>query len=404
MIGATDKCGTPTFVEMVGSFRRGFKPRSAWSLGLEVEKLPVDAATGAALPYEGARASIRSILEMYEAARPSRRVLEGENLIALEGGWGTITLEPGGQVEWSSPPARDLAELEEMLRDHLEILDRSRELGVRWIARGVHPEQSLDAMIWMPKQRYRIMRDYLGRRGRHAHRMMTQTASVQVSVDYADEADWREKFRAGFLLAPLAVAAFANSRTYEGRDSGWASFRSGIWRETDPDRCGAPGFVFKPEFTLADWTRYLVEMPMMFVRGPDGLEAAGGMLFSEFMRDGWKGRCASMDDWLLHVTGVFTEARTKTYIELRSADLQPDDRIIEVPRFWVGLMYDTAAREAALSLLGWGPRGTLPTAAEWREAIETAAREGAEARLRGRRLGDLAGEALGIARAAALAR
>jgi glutamate--cysteine ligase len=196
------------------------------------------------------------------------------------------------------------------------------------------------------------------------------------------------------------VAAFANSRLYEGRVSGLASFRSHLWLHTDDDRCGAPPFVFREDFSMEDWTRFLVEMPMMFVRGPEGLEAADGMPFSKFMAEGWKGRCATMDDWLLHVTGVFTEARTKTYIELRSADLLPDEQILEVPRFYAGLMYDAQARRAALDLLGWGTPGRRPAPARWREVMEEAARDGGDARFEGKRLGDLAQAARDIARAA----
>ncbi|NIM61656.1 MAG: glutamate--cysteine ligase, partial [Acidobacteria bacterium] len=75
---------------------------------------------------------------------------------------------------------------------------------------------------------------YLAARGRLAQRMMTQTASIQVAFDYSDLHDWREKFRLAALLAPVANALFANSSRIDGADTGYKSYRSAIWQETDP--------------------------------------------------------------------------------------------------------------------------------------------------------------------------
>src|SRR5437867_1026376 len=213
-----------TAADLVELHRKAFKPRERWTIGLEMEKMAVDARSGRPLPYDGAPASVRSVLVFLAAARPSEPLFEDSNLIALAGEWGTITLEPGGQVEWSSPPAQDLFTLERLLGEHIRILEQAAQtLGLRWLEVALQPDAPLSSMPWMPKRRYRIMREYFRSRGSLAHRMMTQTASIQVSLDYSDEADWREKFRAGFYLAPIAVAAFANSRRMEGRDSGYGS-------------------------------------------------------------------------------------------------------------------------------------------------------------------------------------
>lgn len=58
----------------------------------------------------------------------------------------------------------------------------------------------------------------------------------QVNLDYESEADMVEKFRIGLALQPVATALFANSPFKEGRPTGFLSWRSHVWTDTDPDR------------------------------------------------------------------------------------------------------------------------------------------------------------------------
>ena len=165
------------------------KPRQAWCVGMEVERMARNAETGKPLSYEADDGpSIRQILEFYRSERPASPIWEGDKLIGLDAAWGSITLEPGGQVEWSSRPASTLAALKQELDDHLAVLKRAEpELGVTWVAEAVDPVHTVAEMPWMPKARYAIMRPFLGARGPLAHRMMTQSASIQCAFDYADE-------------------------------------------------------------------------------------------------------------------------------------------------------------------------------------------------------------------------
>ena len=263
--------------------------------------------------------------------------------------------------------------------------------GVRWLEVAVQPEQPVETMPWMPKARYVLMRDYLGARGRLAHRMMTQTASVQCAFDYADPEDWARKFRAAALLSPVAVALFANSSRADGRDTGWRSYREAIWREVDPERCGLPAVVFDRAFDVQAWVDWVLDVPAIFRRRSEGLVSAAGRPFRSYLnRIGCD--AVGIDDWELHLSSVFTEVRSYAYVEVRSADLQPDDGILAVPALWTGLLYDDGALTAALALgAGHGDH------AAWRAAMESAAREGLEGFAGKQRLRDLAAEAVGLA-------
>ena len=384
--------GTLSRKILLDYFLAASTPRERWLVGMELEKMGRRTSDGRALPYDGASPSVRDVLQSMRELRGGDPVLEAERLIGVEGSWGAISLEPGGQVEWSSPAVADLDALESGLARHLEALDAiGRELGIRWLDVGVDPELPLETMPWMPKARYAIMRPFLGARGRLAHRMMTQTASIQCAFDFASDEDWTRKFRAAALLAPAAVALFANSSRVDGKESGYASYRQRIWRETDPDRCDLPAIVFDKAFSIDAWVEWVCDVPTLFLRRGNGLAPSGGAPFRALLD-----RCGcdavTMEDWELHLSSIFTEVRSYTYVEVRSADLTPDNRILAVPALWTGLLYNDDALDRALAL---GAPFDDPGA--WRRAMDAAAKDGLAARSDGVQLGDIAASAVSLA-------
>jgi glutamate--cysteine ligase len=363
----------------------------------------VDRKTGRPIPYEGAGASVRAAIEAYREARGGEFIYEGDRPVGIDAPWGGISLEPGGQFEWSARPAKDLDALDDDLKVHLKTLAAIGEaLRIRWLDVAVQPEVPVGAMPWMPKARYGIMREILGNKGALAHRMMTQTASIQCAFDFASDEDWTRKFRASALLAPAAVALFANSSRVDGKDSGYASFRQAIWRQTDPDRCDLPAIVFDPGFSIDAWVEWVCDVPTLFLRRGAGLAPSGGAPFRALLdRAGCD--AVTMEDWELHLSSIFTEVRSYTYVEVRSADLTPDDLILAVPALWTGILYDDDALDRALAL-----GAPFDSAAAWRRAMDAAAKDGLAGQAEGVRLGDLASSAVslgieGLSRGAACA-
>jgi glutamate--cysteine ligase len=378
-------------------FLQSAKPKERWLVGMELEKMGRTIVGGRPIPFDGDGPTVLKVLEFIQERRGGEPICEGAHLIGIEGSWGTITLEPGGQVEWSSRPRTTLSALREELDAHNEVLREAGEaLGVNWLDVAVDPVHSIPEMPWMPKARYSIMAPYLGQRGRLAHRMMTQSASIQVAFDYSDPEDWRRKFKAASLLTPMAVALFANSSHIDGADSGYRSYRQVIWRETDPDRCGLPRSVFEPGFGLESWLDYALRVPTMFRHRARGLVPTGGVPFGDLLE---LSGCDALkrEDWETHLSTIFTEVRSYGYIEVRSADLQPDHSAIAVPIFWTGLLYDSEALSRSLEL-----GACLDDYATWLDALESAARSGLQGEAAGRQLSEMAREALKLSRAALL--
>jgi glutamate--cysteine ligase len=383
--------GTLTCPKLVEYFVQACKPKESWQVGMEVEKMGVDARTGRPIPYEGVASSVRSVLEELHRLRGGDPIYEGDHLIGIGAPWGTISLEPGGQVEWSSSPRGDLAALRADLDAHLDAMRAAGSaLGVRWLDVAVSPEVPVSEMPWMPKARYKIMKSYLGAHGRLAHRMMTQTASIQCAFDFESPEDWSAKFRAAALLAPIAVALFANSSRVDGKDSGYRSFRQAIWRETDPDRCNLPPVVFERSFGIDAWVEWVLDVPTIFTQRGRGLVQSKGAPFRKLLeRAGCEAVC--MEDWELHLSSIFTEVRSYTYIEARSADLLPDPEIFAVPTFWTGILYHPEVLAAALTLGSGHASHRL-----WSEAMDQAARKGLDGEAGGHSLRELAERALGL--------
>jgi glutamate--cysteine ligase len=342
----------PSIDDLVAYFRGGAKPRAAFRVGVEQEKLAAR-SSGAPVPYDGPN-GIAALLDALEGRGFSAQREDGHTL-ALERMGDRITLEPGGQVELSGAALPTATECAARLRAHVaELQAVATPMDIRLMGVGGRPFGRLDEVSWLPKRRYGVMRTYFpahGRQSRLAHFMMKQTATVQANFDYADEAEAASKIRAASGVTSLITALFAASPISEGRPNGFKSFRAAIWLETDEDRAGLLPFVFQPGFAFRDYVEWALDVPMFFVvRGGD-FRPAAGMTFRRFLRDGFDGETATMHDWEVHLSTLFPEVRLKRYIELRGADASPLPTALGVAALWRGLLDDADARGAAWALV-----------------------------------------------------
>ena len=265
--------------------------------------------------------------------------------------WGRITLEPGGQIEFSGAPQKSLLHVEQGISNYLELL---REIGDRtgiiFVAAGFDPICGVADQRWIPKRRYQIMRPYLMRRGRRAWDMMSRTAAIQANLDYGDLEDLAKKFAVANRLGPIAAAIFANSPLEEGRLSGYKSVRYAVWLETDPDRTGLSPLAVDGSFSIERFIDYASTVPMFFIRRGGAYVDMAGYSFAEFMRGSGGDKAPIMQDFGDHLSTVFTESRLKPHIEQRSADCGAPELMLAALAFWKGLMYHGEALDQALAL------------------------------------------------------
>lgn len=379
--------------ELRHRLERGARPAAQHRVGLEHEKVGV-LANGSAPTYEGA---IAPLLEQLAEKAGWRRINEGDHVIALERGTASVSLEPGGQFEFSDAPRPTVRECAEVLDAHLEELAApAGALGIQWVACGFRPLGTLAEVPWMPKGRYVVMREYLPRRGRLGHEMMKRTATVQANLDFADEADCADKMRVGMGVTSLVTALWANSPLVDGQPSGYQSYRAACWLEMDDDRCGLLPFVFDAGIETQLFRRYTewaLDVPMFFVHRRGQYLPADGMTFRRFLADGFQGERATMADWELHLSTLFPEVRLRPYVEMRAADAGSRGMVKALPALYRGVLYDAEARRAAWELVAaW-------SFAERQALRRDVPRLGLGAEVRGQRIHDRCRALVEIARA-----
>jgi glutamate--cysteine ligase len=336
----------------------GGKPASAWKIGTEHEKFVFRTDDLKPPPYAGERgigALLRGI-----ASCGWGPVDEDGNIIALARGMASVTLEPAGQLELSGAPLDTIHDTCCEIAEHLHCVRVAAEplkLGI--LGMGFQPKWKRDEMPWMPKARYAIMHRYMPKVGSLGLDMMTRTCTVQVNLDFANEADMVKKFRVGLALQPVATALFADSPFTEGLPNGYQTYRSHIWTDTDADRTGMLDFVFEDGFGFERYVDYLLDVPMYFVHRHGKYIDCAGQSFRDFLAGklpALPGEKPTLRDWSDHMTTAFPEVRLKQILEMRGADGGPSNRLCALPALWVGLLYDSESLDAAWDMVkDWTP-------------------------------------------------
>ncbi|MFM2300485.1 MAG: hypothetical protein RLZZ84_221 [Pseudomonadota bacterium] len=387
--------------QLIAPMIKGEKPRAQWRIGTEHEKQVFSRKDHHAPSYDEP-GGIRDLLLALKDFGWTE-IEEGGHVIAMAGSDGTVSLEPAGQLELSGAPLENLHQTCDETNRHL---DQVRAIGERFglgfMGLGMWPDKRREDLPIMPKGRYAIMLRHMPRVGTMGLDMMLRTCTVQVNLDYGSEADMVQKFRTSLALQPLATALFANSPFTEGKPNGFLSYRSHIWSDTDPARTGMLPFVFDEGFGYERYAEYMLDVPMYFVFRDGKYIDAAGQSFRDFLAGklpALPGELPTETDWQDHMSTAFPEVRLKSFLEMRGADGGPWDQICALPAFWVGLLYDQGALDAAWDLVkDWDMDG--------RERLRSSVPKlGLDAPLPGGgKLKDIAGEVLDIARSGLRAR
>ena len=387
--------------QLAAPMAAGEKPASAWRIGTEHEQFVYARADHHAPSYDEPGGIHDLLMAMTQFGWEP--VEEGGKVIAMKGSDGAISLEPAGQFELSGAPLENLHQTCAETGRHLDQVKAiGQRTGISFLGLGMWPDKTRAELPIMPKGRYAIMLRHMPRVGSMGLDMMLRTCTIQVNLDYSSEADMVKKFRVSLALQPLATALFANSPFTEGKPNGYLSYRSHIWSDTDPARTGMLPFVFEDGFGYDRYVDYMLDVPMYFVYRDGKYIDAAGQSFRDFMAGklpALPGQLPTPSDWTDHLSTAFPEVRLKSFLEMRGADGGPADRICALPAFWVGLLYDQTALDAAWDLVkDWSMEG--------REALRSAVpRLALDAPLpNGGKLKDIAAQVLAISRAGLKAR
>jgi glutamate--cysteine ligase len=323
-------------------------------VGPEQEKCGVHALPGgdfAPITYEGELLNILVELAAHHGWTTARE-RDGGPILALNKGNANVTLEPGGQLELSGAPAADVHAIVAEQDAHMrELAEMSERMGVHWLGVGFHPFARRDELHFVPKARYRTMREYFPTRGQYGLDMMLRTCTVQANLDYATEADAMRKMRLALAIAPLTTAMFANSPYVEGRAFGGVTMRGRVWLDVDDSRTGLLKPLWKKNARFEDYVDWALDAPMFVIKRGDDFIPNATQTFRQFQESGKDGEHATQADWRLHLNTMFPEVRLKRTIEIRSADSQGPDLVAALPALYAGLLYDERASDELETLI-----------------------------------------------------
>ena len=320
---------------------------SSKRIGAELELIPFDEATHAHIHIVGGSLPI------------IRRVAERAGWTEVPAGadpptWslpdgGSLSFEPGGQIELSTAPSETPSRLIRDLRCTAQLLSGAfANSGIVLEAVGVDPYNDIDQVeLQLHRPRYERMARYFDSIGQSGAKMMRQTASLQLNVDPGEKPF--ERWALLNSLAPYVTAIFANSPIYEGRRANHQSLRSEIWRTLDDGRTGIALNGGNHVDTYLEFA--LGARAMMRTDAPYNS-------FADWIRTG----DPSLEDWTLHLSTLFPEVRPRKYFELRSADTVNPDDIAAPIAFIAGLVYDDTSSRAAAEILSSVEQPSLDTA------------------------------------------
>jgi glutamate--cysteine ligase len=336
-----------TFASAAGS---SLTPRR---LGAEVEFIPVEAQTGRRCPITGDEAlATLPFLRRYGSRQGWRESLtpKGTPCFGLPVG-GTLTFEPGGQLEYSSPPCRSASALLALLRAVvLPLQAAAAGEGIDLLSVGIDPLNPIKrAPLLLHAKRYARMAEYLELRGSAGARMMRQTAAFQVSLDFDDEL-WL-RWRVLNAAAPYIVAIFANSPVYAGKRTGYQSTRAQVWRTLDPSRTG---IIYDERDPIGAYLDFALGAPAILYPTVQGEHRPFGE---------WLTRAQPTEyEWQDHLSTLFPEVRPRGHLELRSPDAIAPQWYAAPLALAAGILYHPGALQATADLLGSPDLGLLERA------------------------------------------
>ncbi len=316
-------------------------------LGVEAEHFVVDRVSRRAVPYSGEN-GVRQVLAQLMERYPEAQVLPDDDFFGFRVPDFTVTLEPAAQLEISISPMVSVHRISDAYRAFMQSLDAVlAPLGYAALSVGCQPVSPVAALEMIPKKRYALMNEHFRHTGTGGIEMMRGSASLQVSVDYYSEEDFRRKLQAAYCYSPILKLLCDNAPSFQGEKLDIRLKRTDIWRRTDPVRSGILPGVFSPSYGFADYVDFLGRIPPIFLkRGsevlPTGFRTADTL---------FAGRALEEDEIRHLLSMAFPDVRVKQFLEIRVADAVPLPFLPAYCALIKGLIYSEAGLKYAQEMI-----------------------------------------------------
>lgn len=344
---------TPTKQNLIDYMESGFRAKNNYNVGIEFEVFLYNKNNYQPIEYSGNTPTIQDLLQSYNKEFWLADY-DNKHLVGLHSKIGNITLEPAGQLEFSSIPLANVNDIAlanaKFFKETLSIL-KKQNIGM--YALGLNPKHTLAELPLMPKSRYGFMDKYMQEVGTMGKNMMRQTCTVQTNLDYSSNTDLAKKFRVGMALAPIISAMYANSPLHNGKNTNYLSYRNKIWQNTDSSRAGFLQAAFNENFTIEKYVDYALNVPMYFLYRNKKHIKIPHITFGEYLSGKKKiaNFIPNLEDFITHLATLFPHVRLKTYMEIRYTDCVDMPYLESLPALFVGLLYDDVSLDNIYNLV-----------------------------------------------------
>lgn len=310
-------------------------------LGIELELFCIDNTTLRPVPYQ-APAGDLSIQTLFEYLKAHEGYVESgvSKTFGLKKDGSKLALEPGAQIEFCSTPHDDPEALLQEFWACCAVLKRlSSRFNISWLDISCFPVGNSADVALLPSARCEIIDRYWQQTGTLGRDLMRYTTSLHLSFDYDDPLDLAKKVERVLFLKPIFLFLSASSRVRQGKDTGYRSFRTMIYQDTDQPRTGTPG----PEslwssghWTLDGYIEKVLAAPAIFSVGTGAYTEASHQPFGTYLNN------ADFSDYLSHLATIYTDIRVRQYLEVRYLD-NPGIRLLPgIIMLFYSLVYDDA--------------------------------------------------------------
>lgn len=326
--------------DLIKDYLYSAKHPKLFKIGLEYERISIDNTNNKTASYLG-KNGIQNFLKTFANQYNWNLIFDNNFIIGLELNNTTITLEPGGQLEISLSPQKNVNDIEleiESLNDKIKKL--SQHFNLNFIEYGINPTCLANEIPIIPKRRYQTMANYLDLK--MSKFMMRQTSGIQTTFDFENESDAAKKITLCSKLSPIMTAIFANSPIYNKQITKYKSIRSLAWLYTDKKRCNILNEDLIENFSFSKYINYIFNIPVIFIiRNNKIIEFDNKTTFNDFYNFGYKGINAQKEDYWLHASLFFPDVRLKNYIEIRNHDCQKGILKYSIPALYKAIFKDS---------------------------------------------------------------
>lgn len=320
-------------------FHDGVKTKEEQRVGIELESFLVkkDLSTIS-------EADMLLIVKKLAGAEEWALLDPKDPLKGLSSKWGSITFEPGLQIEFSSAPELTVQEIEKGVEFFDASVKKALDPGeVFFLKAGHHPLQTPEnTPLVHNKPRYSFMDEYMQKVGTLGRNMMRNAATLQLNYDYTSEEDLTQKVQVIAALTPFLTYLCASSPFLQGKLTNFLSFRTHVWENTDSSRTGMPEFFFQGNFTIEKYVEYLLNIPVYFlVRNNELVLQGTGKSFKDILSTHGQELDIGLEDFIHHALTAFPDIRIKQFIEVRACDSSPLPPS-SIAGFLCGLLYTSS--------------------------------------------------------------